>query len=286
MMKAGRTLIIMRCNECTAESATIDDVTAPAAAGDHFRTIDAERYERSVRCTREASYHSLLDHVERFAGKPRRWLDVGCSYGWLLEHLRARGIDGFGVEPSPGAVEDSRRLGLKVTRGIFPQVSGPGAPYDVISFIDVLEHLPNPEMILNETKKRLAPGGLVVVQVPDQACALYWLARVLARWSWGHLDFALKRLWLVGLDFPHLVYFTRTSLTNLFSRCGFDVVDMYRAPISHPLQAHDRVTFLPAERYSRMVSTAVGAINAVDAVTGHGGLLVALAVPRQSGSPE
>ena len=279
---AGPAVSIVRCDECTAESARIDSPVGPTSSGgvDHFRTIDQEKYERSVRSTRETSYDSLLAHVERFTGKGRRWLDVGCSFGWLLERLESRGFEAFGVEPSAGAASSARERGLKVSHGTYPEEVGEGAPYDVVSFMDVLEHLPDPEQALTDVRQALRPDGLVVVQVPDQSCMLYWLARALARWSRGRLDFALQRMWLVGLDFPHLVYFTRTSLTNLFTRCGFDIVDMYRAPISQPGQAHDRVTYLSGGGpSSRLVSTTVGIVTALDALTGHGGLLVAIARP-------
>jgi hypothetical protein len=122
-----------------------------------------------------------------------------------------------------------------------------------------------------------------VVQVPDQACLLYWTARALSRWTRGRVDFALRRLWLVGLDFPHLVYFTRPSLTTLLSRCGYEIAGLYRAPISHPRQSYDRVRALPGTgRFPGIVSVAVGTMTAIDALTGHGGLLVALAVAAPS----
>ena len=279
----GQTLTIIRCDACTAENGVIDSDPRSAGRLDHFRTVSHEHYERSVRATREASYDPLLNRVKRLTGSRGRWLDVGCSFGWLLARLRCHGIEGFGVEPSLSAVESARQFGLRVTQGIFPDVVGEGAPYNVISFMDVLEHLPDPAMVLGEARKILVPGGLVVVQVPDQACLLYWTAGALCRWTQGRVDFALRRLWLVGLDFPHLVYFTRTSLTTLLVQCGYEIAGVYRAPISHPRQSYDRVSALSGTGwFSGVVSGAVGGITALDALTGHGGLLVALAVAPPS----
>jgi 2-polyprenyl-3-methyl-5-hydroxy-6-metoxy-1,4-benzoquinol methylase len=239
-------------------------------------------YARSVQATRESSYDELLAHV-RAVVKGGRWLDVGCSYGWLLRRVRAAGFDGFGVEPSPGAAQRAREAGLSVATGTFPAVVGDGAPYSVVSFMDVLEHLPDPTLVLESTRQHLGAEGVVVIQVPDQSCLLYWLARSMCRWSGGRLDFALRRLWLTDLDFPHRFYFNRNSLDRLCSRAGYEITDWYRAAIGAPGQARDRVGYLKSKGNAALplVSAGVATINALDILWKHGGLLVLIARPKR-----
>jgi len=239
-------------------------------------------YARSVKATREASYDELLARVSAVV-QGGRWLDVGCSYGWLLERVQTAGFDGYGVEPSPGAAQQARDAKLKVTTGIFPAVVGDGAPYSVVSFMDVLEHLSDPAMVLESTARHLGVEGVVVIQVPDQTCLLYGLAKLLCRWSVGRLDFALRRLWLTDLDFPHRFYFSRRSLGLLCSRLGYEIIDWYRAAIGAPGQARDRVGYLKGSSSAALplVSAGVATISALDNMWQHGGLLVVIARPRR-----
>jgi SAM-dependent methyltransferase len=250
---------------------------------DHFSGLDAEMYARSVKATREASYDQLLTRVSAFI-KGGHWLDVGCSYGWLLQHVRTAGFNAYGVEPSPDAAQKARDTGLKVTTGTFPATVGDGPPYSVVSFMDVLEHLADPRLVLESAARQLGPEGVVVIQVPDQSCLLYWLARSLCRWSSGRLDFALRRLWLTDLDFPHRFYFSRPSLERLCSRSGFEVIDWYRAAIGAPGQARDRVGYLQGKSSAALplVSVGVATINAIDDLWKHGGLLVVIARPKRT----
>jgi len=271
---------IQSCCRCGVEFAIYPAERQPDR--DHFAGLDAEMYARSVQATRVASYDELLARVSSVV-KGGRWLDVGCSFGWLLERVRAAGFDGYGVEPSPGAAQKARATGLNVTPGTFPAVVGDGAPYAVVSFMDVLEHLPDPTWVLESASRHLSQEGVVVIQVPDQSCLLYWLARSLCRWSGGQLDFALRRLWLTDLDFPHRFYFSRQSLDRLCSRAGFEIIDWYRAPIGAPGQARDRVGYLKGRSNAALplVSAGVATINALDNLWKHGGLLVVIARPRR-----
>jgi SAM-dependent methyltransferase len=269
--------IVSRCARCGL--ARGEHRTAAAQAEDHFRGLDQDRYLRSVGATRKQSYDQLLREVLPFAPHGT-WLDVGCSYGWLLERVRDAGYEAIGLEPSAAAAADAAARGLCVQEGFFPQDVPRDLNPAVISFMDVLEHLPDPIEALQAAREQLAPGGIVVVQVPDQACLLYQLAESMCRLTNGRSSFALKRLWLVGFDFPHRYYFTRRTLQAAMNAAGLQVRRTYRTPIGNPRDALDRVAYTAAGQISltaRCVALAVAGINAVDALSGYGGLLTMIA---------
>jgi SAM-dependent methyltransferase len=259
-------------------------VPETGAGQDHFAELDLPRYEASVGAFRKRSYPGFIARVSRHASGGR-WLDVGCSFGWLLRFLADHtAFEPTGIEPSETAAAAARASGLHVVSGTFPdEALGSFGPFEVVSFLDVLEHLENPAAVLDGARTLLAPGGVVVIQVPDQACVLYQAAKVLFRASGGRLGFALKRLWLTELDFPHRYYFARRSLLPLLDRCGFDVLDWYRSPIGEPGQSADRVGYLAGSESLAppIVAIGVSVITAIDAATGHGGLLTAIARPRR-----
>lgn len=275
-------LVIHRCRSCGVEARLAVPVTG--SGHDHFAELDLAQYEASVGAFRKRSYPAFIARVSRHA-TGGRWLDVGCSFGWLLRYLADHtAFVPMGVEPSETAAQTARASGLDVLPAAFPdEALGRAGPCRVVSFLDVLEHLEDPVSALEAARALLAADGVVVIQVPDQACLLYRTARALFLASRGRLGFALKRLWLTDLDFPHRFYFARRSLLPLLDRCGFEVLDWYRSPIGEPGHSADRVGYLAGStaRAPRVVAAGVSVITAIDAATGHGGLLTAIARPRR-----
>jgi SAM-dependent methyltransferase len=277
---------LFRCRGCGVAFANFadspaDNSTAPEQ--DHFQGLDLKKYLRSVGATRLSSYDHLLKRVAKFVPQGR-WLDVGCSYGWLLKFLGERGYEGVGIEPSGPAAQAALDVGLHVRTGYYPEALAAEERFDAISFMDVLEHFAHPREVLARTAQHLSPGGVVVIQVPDQACLLYRLAEQLYRCSGGRVGFALRRLWLIDFDFPHQFYYTRATLAKLLDQAGYDVLDCCRQSIGSPLQAISRVGYAQSQTSAAttaVVGAAVGAINAVDWLTGYGGLLTFVARPRQ-----
>lgn len=85
----------------------------------------------------------------------------------------------------------------------------------------MLEHIPNVETVLEECKKRLENGGVVVVNAPDSRGVFYRLSKFLARLG---LPGAFRRMWQYGLPSPHLYYFDKISVDRLAIASGYRVV--------------------------------------------------------------
>jgi SAM-dependent methyltransferase len=212
-----------------------------------------------------------------------RWLDVGCSFGWLLRHVSRGPFRGFGVEPSISALPGLRGAGLAVCAGRYPDVLGPRARFEVVSFMDVLEHFERPAEVLAATRSLLARDGVLAIQVPDRACYLYLAASLLGRLPGRLGSFALQRLWLEGFDFPHQVYFTPEGLDLLLRRTGFAALEWHRPSIGRPAQAFDRVGYTGGGAPLRLAAgAAVAALAVADGAAGHGGLITVLARPTDS----
>lgn len=116
---------------------------------------------------------------------PGRVLDVGCGRGTMLAALAERGWDVYGTELNDAIAASARAvLGDRIRTGPFESVELPAAPFDVVSFWHVLEHLDNPRAALQRARSILRPGGTVVIAVPNVES---WQARLTGR-SWLHLD--------------------------------------------------------------------------------------------------
>ncbi len=140
------------------------------------------------------------------AGRPPgRGLDVGCGRGDLAALLIGAGWSMVGVEPSPAACAAARARGVDARAGTLADVELEPRAYDLVVFQHSLEHTAEPERDMERVRAALAPGGVLLVTVPNFGS---WQARRF-RDRWYHLD--LPR---------HRTHFTRAGLERLLERAG------------------------------------------------------------------
>lgn len=133
-----------------------------------------------------------------------RYLDFGAGTGTLLAELRNLSFDGDGVEFSAGA-----RDYCEANRGFSLRADLSGVPdgyYNVISMIEVIEHLTDLNGTLKELLRVLAPGGRLFVTTPSRA-------GFRARIEKGNWREAQKKF--------HLFLFDMRSLEFHLNRVGF-----------------------------------------------------------------
>ena len=146
-----------------------------------------------------------------------RLLDVGCATGEFLHFMKEAGWQVAGLEPDARAAEFARQtLGLAVETGGVDRLAQKAGQWDAITFWHVLEHLHDPISALQSTGTLLAPGGLLVVALPnpDSLDARFY----------GHR-------W-VAWDAPrHLVHFTRRTLARAAAEAGLEIVGQKSMPL-------------------------------------------------------
>jgi 2-polyprenyl-3-methyl-5-hydroxy-6-metoxy-1,4-benzoquinol methylase len=162
-------------------------------------------------------------------------LDVGCDTGSFLQAMCSRlGTRGFGVDVSAWAVERARQMGLSVHCGPVEQSPPEYANFSLVTAVDVIEHVADPETFLRTLHQRIVPGGLLYVQTPNPASVVYGIGVLLFHVGHGRPRIALARL------FPpeHVQYLSAAGLATLARRCGFEVVDL----ATHPLSSDEIMT--------------------------------------------
>lgn len=198
----------VRCMGCTLVLINPrPDFDAVAATYDarYSRGYIDKASKKLARCRR------WVNRLQRRSGGTGRWLDVGCSAGFVLAAAEAAGFEAFGVELEPAAVEFAREhLGVtNIACGTLEAQAYPARFFDVISMYDVIEHVPDLNRTVAELARIVKPGGLIEIRTPDVA---HWRTpRNLANWK------EIK-------PSEHLYYFSAITLTRLFARHGFRLV--------------------------------------------------------------
>ena len=184
------------CNLC--QSTAVTELAASGRDGAPLRTVacrdcglvwsdprphDARRfYSEDYRLSYKGTFVPRPKHVlragrvalSRFAlirpllSPGLRVLDIGSGGGEFAYLLRSLGHAVEGVEPNRGYAEFSmREYGLQVHRGFVDEVALQAGRYDLITIWHVLEHTENPAAVLRQLHDALAPGGALVVEVPN-----------------------------------------------------------------------------------------------------------------------
>lgn len=185
-----------------------------------------------------ASHRLVVDRVPPGSAV----LDAGCATGYLAAELRARGCRVVGAERDPDAAAASRAHCEDVVVGDLEDPSVRARlprDRDVVVAADVLEHLRDPEDALRFLAGLLAPGGRVVVSLPN--VAVWHARRALARGRFPYSDHGV-------FDRTHLRFFTRAGAHALATAAGLRVVDEAFAPDALPGEAPMRRAGLAGSR--------------------------------------
>jgi SAM-dependent methyltransferase len=139
-----------------------------------------------------------------------RLLDFGCGSGSFLVRMRRQGWHVTGVDACAAVVDRLRsQHGLHALAGSLPHPALEECSFDVITMWQALEHVHQPLATLRSAHRLLAPGGKLLVTVPNlDSLAFRWFGS-----AWN------------GLDLPrHLVHFSPSTLRLILYRAGFRAI--------------------------------------------------------------
>ena len=167
---------------------------------------------------RVASFARTINELERLTDG-RRLLDVGCGPGALVVAARRRGWQAKGVEPDARTnflIDDV--ICSEWTTGIVPASS-----IDVVTMVEVIEHVSDPVSALSAAHEALVDGGILHLTAPNYG--------TVDRFLWTR-----TRTLNAIFDPPHHRFvWAGRDLVRLVERVGFDVI-VARCQVSRLLQ--------------------------------------------------
>lgn len=164
-------------------------------------------------------------NIVRLIKNKQTILDVGCYMGALGEYLikncqsKVYGIDinKEAINYAKTRLSDARVCNIETENITYKN------KFDLIIFGDVIEHLRNPEEILNKIKENLKENGGIIVSVPN-------VANIETRFNLLRGKFEYTNTGI--LDKTHVHFYTKNSLQSLLEKNGFKIKNISYTPYS------------------------------------------------------
>ncbi len=147
-------------------------------------------------------YPTILSLAQSCGASPLKALDFGCGNGGLIRLLRSNGMPAYGIDRVP--VENDMRP--FVFRG-FEEL--PEMKFDMITAIEVFEHLPDPAAVLALLLERLEPEGFL------------FITTALTNRAMAHIKFFPH--WIYQRDLTHIGFFAERTMEHLAARHGLEL---------------------------------------------------------------
>jgi 2-polyprenyl-3-methyl-5-hydroxy-6-metoxy-1,4-benzoquinol methylase len=207
---SGRWFLVVQCHDCGL------CFTNPRPSHHSMTQFYASAYPAHANKTpRLPWWRRMLSRLRRDNRKclplegNGRLLDFGCGGGSYLLRMHEQGWDVTGLDLAASAIQTiPSRRGLRTFVGTLPHAELRDETFDVITMWQSLEHVHEPQEVLREARRLLAPGGKLIIATPN-------IDSLPFRW-FGHAWY--------GLDLPrHLTHFAPWTLRLMLHRAGFRV---------------------------------------------------------------
>jgi 2-polyprenyl-3-methyl-5-hydroxy-6-metoxy-1,4-benzoquinol methylase len=183
----------------------------------------ADYYFATFAAFRKESFEDGLKNIKSLKGEKRlRVLDVGCAYGLFPFLVKQQGWEATGLEPdSDRAAFGQKHFQIKIHESKIEDFAS-DHKFDVITFWDVLEHLPEPGPVLAKVKELLEDDGILLIRVPNSRGLIHRLS-FLSYWlTAGYFQLPLNKI-----TKNHYWIYTKASLNNILKRYNFDEILSY-----------------------------------------------------------
>lgn len=204
-----------------------------------YQNTYADKHTAEIRVKQIATPHAnwVIEQFKRVYGrKPKSILDVGAGSGHFVYACRELGMRADGVELSKKGIEFcNKNFNIKLIKKDFLQEWKNLMNYDIITFWGVIEHVPDPVLMLHSASKALPKEGLVVAEVPRWNCLSTTIQSLFRNSVVRHFD-------VMG----HINVFTDSSLATAFKINNFDIVAVWY----HGMDIYEllmQISYLPNE---------------------------------------
>lgn len=215
-LRKGESRKVHYCRSC--DLGFLDNKESAAEIKAYYRSNYRKEYKPDIQAKTDAenlfkTYAPFqvgrLDLIRPYLKKDTRLLEIGCSAGMFLWHVKKMVKEVVGIDfDAASAAYAAKKCGCTVYTTEIASTPLEKKSFDVICMFQTLEHVKDPLKFLDEVAEYLKPEGILYVEVPN-----------------------LKDILVSSYDLPyhaqfyyhsaHLYYFTLKSLSKLLAKAGF-----------------------------------------------------------------
>lgn len=186
----------------------------------HFFADCKKGYENRIASSKKLqNFQHVLRTIKDI--KPKgRFMDVGCATGVFLDMAQKEGYDVIGVDVSAFACQYAQEnFGVSTLHGKLEDLQLEGKQFDVITLWDVIEHVPDPHLFLQEVHRVLKDDGILFLLTVNDASLMGWLAQAIYLGSFKTIPLFTRMIHPIH----HNYHFTEKHLQKYLEMSGFSI---------------------------------------------------------------
>ena len=158
------TLHHYRCTECGV--VFVADRVGQEELAEAYSSLDPAQYYEEIGKQNERKFEACIKDLSALAPLESRILDLGTGNGQFVEKLVSRGFKNVSCHEIPGSdLSRVERLGCGTYRD-YDYATIPSETFDLVTLLDVAEHVPDPQYLFLSCHRVLRRGGKVYLHTP------------------------------------------------------------------------------------------------------------------------
>lgn len=222
-VEQGLSMALCQCKNCGVLFAEDFQKERTHIYGENYGawSIKDEKEAKQIAYAKSSAFRFQFGKLTSFINPVgKKILDIGVGGGYLLQVADSLGFDCYGTEISSYWAEVSKKkFPGRIFSGPLPEAGFKSDFFDVVCMTDVLEHLAEPQKILEEISRILKPSGYIMIISPNSSS--------LTRKIFGKNWFQYK--------YEHVFYFNKKSLKYALRQSGFELVKFENNKKKFPL---------------------------------------------------
>ena len=144
-----------------------------------------------------------------YAKKNDLFLDLGCGSGVSLIQAQHLGANPFGLEADPNVKKIAKKLNLNIFNGDLEDSPFKNICFDLIVLNQVIEHIPDPDILLKRLTNNLKKNGMIIISIPNVNS--FWRFFFKEKWINWHVPY-------------HLHHFKEKNFMRMLDKCSLEII--------------------------------------------------------------
>ncbi len=214
---------------------------------DYHNEKNAEQYSLYYNNLRRIQSNSILSQLKKIHRGKSKLLDVGCGNGVFVKESLVFGYESIGIDVSIPPKEHLQAPGYIYKKNLDAVVQS-GEKFDIITILNVLEHIVQPDNFLENIAKILNKNSTVIFSIPLSTGVVYQTCEFAFRFL------GLKSPWLTILQWhtssPHVFLPTLSGISKMtFRHFATKVIDLRPQKIVDASNLSQRIKLEKQQRH-------------------------------------